>query len=88
MDEPTRISDLLRRLEWPQQRMADFLRLRQPSIARLVAGQEESGPVSLLLDQLAEALASGRIAARCSLEAAQAAILPQVVETPEREAAQ
>ena len=43
---------------------ADFaprLRLSQASVARLETGQDETGPVSLLLDQIEADFAAGRL---------------------------
>lgn len=50
----TRIRSLRERLRWPQWRMAEHLGCAQSTIARLEGGQKETGPVSRLLDALAQ----------------------------------
>ena len=41
-----------RRLGWPQHRMAEHLRISQAAVSQMEAKGSESGPISLLLDQL------------------------------------
>ena len=48
----TRTKLLRSRLAWSQTQMAAYLRLAQPAVHRLEAGQRESGPVSRVLDGL------------------------------------
>lgn len=60
----TRTERLRLRLEWTQPKMAEYLGVRQATVSRLENGQEESGPVSRLLDLLEEGLtASAPLAA-------------------------
>lgn len=51
-------------LQWSQKRMADYLGQRQSTICRLEAGQKETGPQSIVLDQLERDIAEGRIAVK------------------------
>jgi len=44
--------------------MADYLGQRQSTICRLEAGQKETGPQSIVLDQLERDIAEGRIAVK------------------------
>jgi transcriptional regulator with XRE-family HTH domain len=55
----SRMKTLRGRLGWSQAQMAVHLRLTQAAISLIERGQPESGPVSLLLDQLEAALARG-----------------------------
>lgn len=54
MTDVPRIKTLRTAIGWSQGRMARYLRLSQASVSNMENGQEESGPVSALLDQLEE----------------------------------
>ena len=49
----TRIEALRIARGWQQPEMAGYLRMSQPAVSNMVRGQKESGPVEILLDQLA-----------------------------------
>jgi transcriptional regulator with XRE-family HTH domain len=54
----TRTKSLRDRLNWSQQKLADYLGVAQSAVARLEGGQKESGPVHKLLDILEAQLAA------------------------------
>ena len=58
-DPVTRIASLRRRLGWPQQKMATYLGVSQPTVVRLERGRPEPGPVAKLLDLLAADVDAG-----------------------------
>lgn len=51
-----RIKALRERLGWSQRQMAAYLRLGQPAVSRMEAGQREQGPVSVILDKIEDDL--------------------------------
>lgn len=70
MDEPTppRIKRLRLALRWSQRRMAEYLGLTQASVSLVENGQDESGPVSKLLDLLEARCAAEGVARPASAE--------------------
>ena len=54
---------------WTQPRMAEYLGVRQATVSRLESGQDESGPVSRLLDLLEVELSDAVPSAPCEASA-------------------
>lgn len=55
---------LRQRLGLPQAQFAALIRQTQSTVVRLEAGQKETGPQSIVLDQLERDIAEGRIAVK------------------------
>ena len=60
-DSTPRTKRLIEALGLTQAEMAEMLGVRQATVSRLVAGQRESGPVSILLDAIERKPRSSRI---------------------------